>query len=121
MISQPSDFRTVGWAFGMADAALAVSMLDSAGIYVLPHCYHHASVSLHHVTALGGVELRVPTSSADDAIAILGDVSFSNAHASRWLGVLAGLMVLFWVGIPAPPGGLFVRRAVVAGAQSDRA
>ena len=30
-------------------------------------------------------------------------------------------MVLFWVGIPAPPGGLFVRRAVVAGAQSDRA
>lgn len=119
MISQPSDFRTVGWAFGMTDAALAISMLESAGIYVLPHSHHHASVALHHVTALGGIELRVPASTADDAIALLSEVRFSNARSKRWLVVLAGLMVLFWVGIPAPPAGLFVKRPVIVGSRSD--
>ena len=121
MILQPSDFRTVGWAFGMAEAALAVSVLNSAGIYVLLHSHYHASVALQYVTALGGVELRVPSSQAEDAIALLSEASFLRSNSSWWRVVLATVFVLFWFAIPVPPGGLFVARAVVATPRSDRA
>ncbi|MCD2182505.1 hypothetical protein [Rhizobium sp. GN54] len=97
---------------------MAISILGAAGIFVLPHSYHHASVAWHHVTALGGIELRVPASQAGDAQAILESIDLSQSRRNAWLRAATGILLLIWIGIPLPAGGLFARRAFPAAEQT---
>jgi len=105
-----TDFVTVGWAYGQADAALAVALLGSAGIPAFPHTWYVASVQWHWTHALGGIALQVPAAQAADAIALLADnpiVRRPRHWLWRLLVAVAAVMVLLWVGFPPPPSGFF--------------
>jgi hypothetical protein len=118
-----SDFATAGWAYGPAEVASALSILQAAGIGVLPHGYHHASTAWHYVTALGGVELRVPASQAEIAREILSAMPFTRTRGKVWLGFASAclLLMLAGVAVPPPPGGLYaVRPAVATGKKPGR-
>ena len=118
MTPRSSDFATAGWAYGPSEVAYAICALEAAGIRVLPHGFHHASVAWHHVIALGGVELRVPTAQAEIAREILSSADFSQSRSNAWLLFLAGLMLFLWIGPPLlPVGGLFIVRPTAAAAQ----
>jgi len=119
MTSPRSDFATAGWAYGPAEAATAVSILQAAGIRVLPHGLQHASVAWHHVTALGGVELRVPVAQAQIAREILNAAPFTRSGGNVWLRLVSGAVMFLCFGLllPLPSGGLYTVRPAVALAQ----
>ena len=118
MISKPSAFATAGWAYGVLDMALAVSLLESEGIYVLQHGYFHATNAPHYATALGGVELRVPLSQVDLARELLAGAEIIRTRESLWMRSLVAAAVFFLNGLPAPPSGLYpVRSSAVLARQ----
>jgi hypothetical protein len=115
-----SDFATAGWAYGPAEVASALSILQAAGIRVLPHGFHHASAAWHYVTALGGVELRVPASQAEIAREILSAMPFAQSRGNVWLGFASAclLLILAGVAVPPPTGGLYAIRPAAAVAKT---
>lgn len=103
-----SELATVGWAYGQADAALAVALLGASGIKVFPHSWYTASVQWHWTHALGGIELRVPASQAPHAIALLADRPSARRPRSwprRLLVTAVAIVVLIWMSIPPPSSG----------------
>ncbi len=105
-----SCFVTVGWAYGQAEAALAVALLGSAGIRAFPHTWSVATVQWHWTHALGGIALQVPADQAADAAELLADnpiVRRPRHWLWRLLVAAVAVAVLFWVSIPPPPSGFF--------------
>lgn len=105
-----SDFVTVGWAYGQAEAALAMALLGSAGIRVFPHTWYVASVQWHWTHALGGIALRVSTDQAADAITLLTEYPITS-RPRRWtrrlLAAAVFTAIFLLMGFPPPPSGLF--------------
>jgi hypothetical protein len=105
-----SDFVTVGWAYGQPEAALAMALLGSAGIKVFPDTWYFASVDWAKTHAFGGIELRVPTDQATDAIALLAACPIES-RPRHWLGRLLAavtfIAIFLLVSLPPPPSGLF--------------
>lgn len=83
---------------------------------MLPHGFHHASAAWHYVTALGGIELRVPASQAEIAREILSAMPFSKSRGNVWLGVVSACLPFLRAGgaVPPPMGGLYAVRPSVA-------
>jgi hypothetical protein len=106
----PEDlFVTIGWAYGLPEATVAVSVVQAAGIPVHSATFHVAGVATHWMVLLGGIELRVPVHSAQAALACLaGEEAVPPRRRSAACKLL--LIVLFLLSsVPAPPGGLFLR------------
>ncbi len=110
----PPDFATVGWAYGMSEAALAVSVLEAAGVQVLPHTRHMASIAWHQTHALGGIELRVPASQAALASDVLASLQSDKPRRKSVASAILALVILAIVGIPPPASGFFAVRAAPA-------
>ena len=117
MTPRPSDFATAGWAYGPTETASAICALEAAGIRVLAHTLHYATMVPHFMTALGGIELRVPAADAEAAREVLASISFSRARGNIWLRAVGGLMLLLWIGMPLPASGLYGVRPIAAAPQ----
>ncbi len=105
-----SDFATVGWAYGQAEAAQAMALLGAAGIKVFPDTWYFASLDWTKTHAFGGIALRVPTDQAADAIALLVEYPITPRprHWTRRLLAAAVFTAIFLLmGFPPPPSGLF--------------
>lgn len=101
---------TVGRAYGVADAALAEAMLTAHGIKVFPDIRYSHSMVWHLTHAFGGVELRVPTSMAGDALELLADFQAeprSKAPGWRLFVTAVALVVLVIVNFPPPARGFY--------------
>lgn len=108
---QNSEMITVGRAYGTAEAALAMSMLEAYGIKVLPPSWYHMSVNWHLTHALGGIELRVPAAQTGDALEILAGFQVTSRPKSllrRLFVASIALIVLVLTNFPPPPSGFFV-------------
>ena len=53
-----------------------------------------------------------------DAQAILRSIDISQPRRSAWLRAATGILLLIWIGIPLPAGGLFARGAFSAAQQT---
>lgn len=104
-MSNPS-LVTVGRAYGGSVAALAIAMLESSGIRVFPHPWHTLSVSWNWAHALGGLELQVPASQAQQAAAILADFQVTRRPKNKLLFLLFSIVVWAWLAVP-PPAFIF--------------
>lgn len=101
---------TVGWGYGLAETAVAVSSLEAAGIHVLAHSRQTVPVLWQLTHALGGVALRVPRSQAAFAHRILAEIEPSEARRKSVARALLAIFVFLWFGVPPPPAGLFLVR-----------
>ena len=79
---------TVGWAYGVAEAGLAISLLEASGIKVFPHCWYTATFQWHLTHALGGVELQVPAAQAENALDLLAGFQPTSRPRNRLLCLL---------------------------------
>lgn len=105
-----SEFITVGWAYGQAEAALAMALLGASGIRGFPHTWHTAAVQWSLTHALGGIELRVPAAQAADAMALLAEspmTSRPRRGLRRLLAAAVMVAAFLLVGAPPPPNGFF--------------
>lgn len=115
---------TVGRAYGVADTALAVAMLNAYGIKVLPDTWHTQSMQWHLAHAFGGVELRVPVSMAGDALDLLAGFQAeprAKSPAKRLFISAVGLIVLVLLNTPLPASGFYasgLRRVAAPAAAS---
>ena len=102
------DITIVGWAYGLGEAAVAVSSLDAAGIHVLANSRQMASISWHWMYALGGVALCVPSSQAAIAHEILAEIEPSRSGRRNVARALLAAFVFLWFGVPPPASGFFL-------------
>lgn len=108
-----SDLVAIGHAYGQADAALALSMLNAAGIPAVSQTGHALSVVWDHAVALGGTAILVPDSEAEAARAVLADYRPTRARLGP-LAILFFVLAWFWAGLPPPASGYFPARAAPA-------
>lgn len=104
-----SELVTVGWAYGQAEAGLAMALLDAAGIEAFPHSWYTASVQWSLTHALGGIALLVPAGQAGEASDLLAAHPIARRPRSllqRVLTAAVAIAVLAWAGIPPPGTGL---------------
>jgi len=104
---------TVGWAYGQAEAGLAMALLGSAGIRVFADTWYLASMNWTLTHAFGGIALQVPASEAKEAAAILAEFPIARRPrpwSRRLLGGAVMLAVFLTLGFPPPPYGLHARR-----------
>jgi len=117
-----SGLIVVGRAYGVAETAMAVALLDACGIKVLAPLWYTASVQWHWTQALGGIEICVPVSQAESALEILAELRVSRRPTTclwRRLVLLAFFVGAFFVaGFPPPPSGFY---AAASRAASPRA
>jgi len=114
-----SELIAVGWAYGQAEAALALGLLNASGIMVFAHSWHVLSVQWHWTHALGGIELRVPVSQAAAALELLDGFQVTPRPRSLLRRLLTGVIfvaALILVNLPPPSAGFFAaaRRPVAA-------
>jgi hypothetical protein len=105
-----SDLITVGWAYGQAEAALAMALLGGAGIKTSPDPWYFASVRWDWTHAFGGIALRVPSDQSADAVELLAAnpiVRRPRHWLWRLLMAMVAVAVFFWVNVPPPPFGCF--------------
>lgn len=98
---------TVGRGYGISDTALAISMLEAAGIKVSAHPWHTVSLTWHKTHAFGGIELQVPTSQVEQAAAVLADFQITTRPKNRLFVLFVGIVVLIAIGAPPPASGFF--------------
>ncbi|MEQ9607150.1 MAG: hypothetical protein RLN99_05725 [Kiloniellaceae bacterium] len=105
-----SELTTIGWAYGQAEAGLAMAMLGASGIRVVPHSYAMASVQWDLTHALGGIALQVPAGQAGDAAAILAGQSMMRRPRTWWrrlLAAVAFIAVFLAFNVPPPATGFY--------------
>mgnify|MGYP000583428482 CR=1 FL=1 len=104
MQGEQPELVTVGWAYGMPETALALSLLESHGIRAFPQSWYMLTVDWTLSHALGGIALCVPASQRAAAAEILADcVPTRRRRPLWWLAVM--VMIWAWVGFPPPPTG----------------
>ena len=112
---------TVGRAYGLSEAAVAVTMLESSGIRVFAHPWHTVTLLWHKTHALGGIELQVCASHVEQAAAVLAEFQMTPRPKNRLLLLVVGIFVLIAIGAPPPASGFFaaVRPASTRAATVD--
>jgi hypothetical protein len=112
------NFPTVACAHGLVECAIAVSMLEAAGISVLALPKAMASVTWHWMGALGGIEIRVPVHQAEMAMDILIHLDAAPKPRRRSIfSTVAVAIVFLWGalhGVPPPASGFYVVSGVRA-------
>jgi hypothetical protein len=111
---------TFCYAYGIGDTAVALSSLRAAGIVVVPTCWHAGFVNWHLTYAFGGIELRVPASQAEAAIAIVSGIEPQMRRHFGLAIVTAMALILLGALIPPPPSGLFPARAAATRLEADQ-
>jgi hypothetical protein len=105
----------VARAYGVAETALAVALLDAHGIKVFAPSWYTASMQWYWTHALGGIDIWVPASQAGSALEILAEFPISHRSTTsvrRRLILLAFFIVAFLLtGFPAPPSGFYAAAA----------
>ncbi|WP_340119062.1 hypothetical protein [Pelagibius sp. 7325] len=105
-----SELITIGWAYGQAEACLAMAMLGASGIRVMPHSYAMVSVQWDLTHALGGIALQVPAEQAANAAAILSGQSMMGRPGTLWrrlLATVAFIAVFLAFNVPPPAAGFY--------------
>jgi len=102
---------TVACAHGLVECAVALSMLEAAGVAVVVHTGPIASVCPQLMNALGGMRLQVPAQQAELAIDILSGFEPVPKPA---FGIFASLVLalLFLFSVPPPDSGFFAARPI---------
>jgi hypothetical protein len=98
---------TVGWAYGMPEAAMARALLESHGIMVFAQSWYTLTVHWHLSHAFGGIALCVPGSQRDAALEILADFVPARRKRGLWR-LLVAVLVWVWLGFPPPPTGFIL-------------
>lgn len=103
----PDRFETIAYVYSQSELAILLSLMMSAGIFVLPIGRGHASVCWTLTIALGGVEIRVLARDAAAARALLAGIDrapFARGilFDNRLLDAIA-MLFLFCVSLFAPP------------------
>lgn len=104
--SQPGPV-TVGWAYGMAEASLALSFLEGQGIKTFPQTWYMLTVDWSLSHALGGMELCVPASQRAAAETLLADFGPTRRRRPMWW-LLIMVLIWAWASLPPPPTGFAV-------------
>lgn len=112
MAPTANNLRSIARAYGSAEAALVVARLESCGFIVTTTARHTACVAWNWSMALGGVDIQVPGSQADDAMVILAGYE-TDYRRPNLLKVLFFLAAWLWCSVPPPPSGLFLARTTV--------
>ena len=98
---------TIGWVFRPAQYLVVKSLLLQLDVTVCPIGYHHASNQWPYGLALGGIELRVPETRADEARALLASLPPLLPPAQMFgrnrLWRLLVLLVLYLFALTPPP------------------
>ena len=113
------NLTTVGYAYGMAEAAMASGLLESAGIMVFRHPWHTVCVSWSKTHAFGGIEIQVPASQAEEAAAVLADFQPIARPRKRLIRLLICIAATLLIAVPPPASGFFPARLRSPGIQSD--
>ena len=97
----------VARVFTPAQLVVVQSLLHQARIAVCPVGYHHLTNQWPLALALGGIELRVPESQAEDARALLASLppptaSWRDFGRTRWVRLLVLLALYFFACVPPP-------------------
>ncbi len=101
------NLTTVGHAYGVPEAAMAVALLESAGILVTEHPWHSLSIRWDLTHALGGIELQVPASQAKEAAAVLADFQPTAQPRKRLFRLLVCIAATFFLAVPPAASGFF--------------
>lgn len=102
MAQERCELVTVGWAYGMPEAALALSLLKSHGVRAFPQSWYTLTMHWHLTHALGGIALCVPASQRGVALEILADFEPTRRKRALWR-ILVMVLVWVWVALPPPP------------------
>lgn len=108
----------IGWGYGIADTAVAVSMLESAGIPVHAHSRQTVSVAWNWTHALGGIAIQVPSGRAREASAVLAGYEPVSHRRFTLRRALVLIAVWFWFGVPPPATGYFAARPAALSVQA---
>ena len=114
------DFVPVGYAYGQMEAALACTILESAGIVALPQTRYTASIAWHYTFALGGITILVPASQRHDAVDLLQDFVPSSQFRRGISRTILTVAVFLLVALPPPPSGYFTIRRHITSSMADR-
>lgn len=111
---QEPAFTTVAYGYGLAETRVAVSFLEAHGITVTPAAIEHAGYAWQAVTALGGIELRVPTAQAELAARLLhSGAEPPPRRRSLLLRVVFQVAfwgAILWIGLYWPARGIVLCR-----------
>jgi len=103
---------TVACVHGIGECAVALSMLEAAGVSVVVHTGPFASLFLQMMTALGGMRLQVPAHQAELAIDVLA--AFEPVPKARpgFFAILGIILLFVFFHVPPPDSGFFAARPV---------
>ena len=104
MQGEQPELVTVGWAYGMPEASLALSLLESHGIRAFSQSWYMLTVDWTLSHALGGIALCVPASQRSAAMEILADFVPTRRRRPLWW-LLVMVLIWGWAGFPPPPSG----------------
>lgn len=104
------NLTTVGYAYGIAEAAMASGLLESAGIMVFRHPWHTQSIRWDLTHALGGIEIQVAASQAEEAAALLADFQPIARPRKRLIRLLVCIAATLLIAVPPPASGFFPAR-----------
>ncbi|MCL2714063.1 MAG: hypothetical protein FWD68_05600 [Alphaproteobacteria bacterium] len=110
--TQNCALATIAWAHGMVECAVAVSMLEAAGVPVLVHSGATASVAPQMMTALGGIRLQVPGHLAQTAQDVLAGFEPAEKPRAGFFEILALILLFVLCHVPPPASGFAAARAV---------
>lgn len=101
---------TVGYAYGMPEAAMASALLESAGIMVFRHPWHTVCNVWDKAHAFGGIEIQVPASQAQDAAALLADFQLIARPRQRLFRLLVCIAATLMIAVPPPASGFYAAK-----------
>ncbi|TQV70635.1 hypothetical protein [Denitrobaculum tricleocarpae] len=101
------NLTTVGYAYGVPEAAMAAALLESAGILVTRHPWHTVCVTWSKTHAFGGIEIQVPASQAEQAATILADFQPIARPRKRLFRLLVCIAATLFIAVPPAASGFF--------------
>jgi len=103
---------TVACVHGIAECAVALSMLEAADVAVVVHTGPVGSLFLQCMNAFGGMRLQVPAHQAELAIDILAAFEPVPKPRCGFLAICAFILLFLVFHVPPPDSGFFAARPI---------
>jgi hypothetical protein len=105
----PDSLAVIAIVYSMPEAAVLVATLAAYGIFAVPRHRGHISILPPWMVALGGLWIAVPSSQAEDALALLAEIDTGWHPPPRpftdnaWLSVLLSILMTLLLMVPPMP------------------